>query len=308
MAENHNEIITCDIVQDLIPLVCDGVASQGSEKIVRQHIEHCTECREMLENMNSPQSADKIQIPDDKKILSYLRRRYIVFICLIMMLGAVSGVMFTNTELLFQNLIIMPIVGVLSYCCFKIKGAAMYVAVFMMMAIWGLIEKATVGSSGAGFVTFGIIFGALVLVGVVIAALENVTNMENTLMRLEEGFREEIDPLLDRYFDDENEFGFGSVTGGENIDRSKLYLDMKFDPKNMPVETFVTVCFSSDSAKAFTRIQEIAGDLNALGYRIDYYTFSDKEKYFDNVPANELMEAANYTDLTAYEITDENKD
>lgn len=165
MDEFQNEIITCEVVRDLIPLVCDGVASPDSERLVSMHTEHCQECRQMLESSDMPHKSAEIQQPDDKKILAYIRRRYIVFVCLIIMLGAMSGVLFTGTEFIFQNFLIMPIVGALSYICFKSKGAAMAVVVFIITALRGFLEYES------GMAWFGVIYGLLVLVGVAIAAL-----------------------------------------------------------------------------------------------------------------------------------------
>lgn len=167
MAEFHNEIITCEVVQDLIPLVSDGVASPDSERLVRMHAEHCEECRQMLKPTDMPHQNADVQPPDDKKILAYIRRRYIVFVCFIMMLSAMAGVLFTGTEFVFQNLIIMPIVGALSYTCFKAKGSAVAVVVFVITALHGFLQYEW------GMAWFGVIYGVLILTGVIIAALLN---------------------------------------------------------------------------------------------------------------------------------------
>ena len=42
----------CDVIQDLIPLYYDEVASEGSRILVDEHIKTCTDCQKMLENMN----------------------------------------------------------------------------------------------------------------------------------------------------------------------------------------------------------------------------------------------------------------
>ena len=38
----------CEIIQDLIPLVNDGVASNSSKELVLKHCKHCTICESML--------------------------------------------------------------------------------------------------------------------------------------------------------------------------------------------------------------------------------------------------------------------
>lgn len=133
-----------------------------------------------------------------------------------------------------------------------------------------------------------------------------VTGLNNTLMRLEDGFRKDIEPLLDRYFDEDGkEFGFGTVIGDKEADRSKLYLDMEFDTKNMPIDTYVYGNFESDSDESLARMQKIAKELSILGYRIDYYSFSNDADYFDNVPTQELLDAESPTDLAQYKLADD---
>lgn len=44
-------IHNCDVVQDLLPLYMDEVCSGASVKLVREHLESCEKCREMLRMM-----------------------------------------------------------------------------------------------------------------------------------------------------------------------------------------------------------------------------------------------------------------
>lgn len=44
----------CNVVKDLIPLYIDHCCSEESAKIVKEHIEHCTSCREFYKSMNAP--------------------------------------------------------------------------------------------------------------------------------------------------------------------------------------------------------------------------------------------------------------
>lgn len=142
--------------------------------------------------------------------------------------------------------------------------------------------------------------------GIISDSYTDVTSLDNTLMRLEDGFRKDVEPILDRYFKDEDEFGFGTIIEGKNIDKSKLKLDMKFDPKNMPIDTYIVASFKSAPEKTLGRIQEIAKDLKALGYRIDYYVFFDDGNYFEYVPTEELLKASEISELTKYTDTDNN--
>lgn len=43
----------CEIVQDLLPLYVDGVCSKASTELVKEHLETCTDCRAIYEQMCS---------------------------------------------------------------------------------------------------------------------------------------------------------------------------------------------------------------------------------------------------------------
>ncbi len=55
--------ISCNIIQDLIPLCIDGAASEDSMKCVEKHIETCDECRQLMDMMQKD-----IKIPDEKEL------------------------------------------------------------------------------------------------------------------------------------------------------------------------------------------------------------------------------------------------
>ena len=43
----------CDVIQDLLPLYVDGCCSEGSRRIVEEHLKECAECRSALQEMQS---------------------------------------------------------------------------------------------------------------------------------------------------------------------------------------------------------------------------------------------------------------
>lgn len=175
--------VTCDIVRDLMPLTADGVASEDSEAAVRRHIAHCEECRALFETLAAPKAEQSMPAPNDQKIMAYIRRQMLFLMGLAAMLGAAVGIMMLDTSLTFQNLLIMPIVGALSYCCFKKKGFFVSIAVFLLTVVRGLVETYTLSGNAResdvfelpSAVIFGVILGVLTLVGAVIAALLDFT-------------------------------------------------------------------------------------------------------------------------------------
>ena len=47
-------MISCDVIQDLLPLYADGQASDASIKLIAEHIKHCDVCRKTESAMRSP--------------------------------------------------------------------------------------------------------------------------------------------------------------------------------------------------------------------------------------------------------------
>lgn len=45
---------TCDIVQDLLPLYAENVASDSSRQLVEQHLQTCETCRTLLKQLTQP--------------------------------------------------------------------------------------------------------------------------------------------------------------------------------------------------------------------------------------------------------------
>jgi hypothetical protein len=49
----------CDVTRDLMPLHIEGLANEGSSQYLLQHIEHCSECREIFEELQKEPVASK---------------------------------------------------------------------------------------------------------------------------------------------------------------------------------------------------------------------------------------------------------
>ena len=46
--------IPCDMIEDLLPLYCDGVCSDESKRVVERHLAECDHCREAFQVMTAP--------------------------------------------------------------------------------------------------------------------------------------------------------------------------------------------------------------------------------------------------------------
>ena len=56
--------LPCEFIQDMLPLYIDGITGRASDEAIREHIAGCSECREMLEQM---QQAKELQEALDRQ-------------------------------------------------------------------------------------------------------------------------------------------------------------------------------------------------------------------------------------------------
>ena len=107
--------ITCEMCIDLMPLVQDGVASEDSRNAVLQHLQECPDCRALYEG--------EIPAPSNtNELFRKIRRQSQIFFTLVMMFGVFYGLILTARNGIFQNVIIMPIIGGIGYYLFRWKG------------------------------------------------------------------------------------------------------------------------------------------------------------------------------------------
>ena len=66
--------ITCNIIQDMLPLYVDDVLSEDSRKMVEEHLKDCEACREKRRNMEEDPLPSFSQA-SEKEILLGIRRR-----------------------------------------------------------------------------------------------------------------------------------------------------------------------------------------------------------------------------------------
>ena len=86
--------ISCNIIEDLLPLYVDDAVSEDSRQLVEEHLKECVSCRKMLEEIKRENqfgseqkklSADerkKAEIRSLKKIRSNIRRKRILSVVL----------------------------------------------------------------------------------------------------------------------------------------------------------------------------------------------------------------------------------
>lgn len=157
--------ITCDLCRDLMPLVKDGIASADSRLAVERHLESCPDCRARFD----------LPLPTDgEKAFAALWNRLRLLAALVMMLGIFVGISFTNSQELFYNALIMPLIGGLGFLVFRWK--AVYRVPLLLVAV-GLAALGLDMLRGLGqldlpsLLLWTVIYSGFAMAGLLIAAL-----------------------------------------------------------------------------------------------------------------------------------------
>lgn len=176
--------ITCDICMDLMPLVCDGVASEDSENAVMKHISDCEDCKKIYDEMyiNNKSIIEDDDIPKSiniDKVAKKVEKKINKYLGMIIMFGIFFGLSLTASEEMFLNSFIMPIIGAFGYYLFRWKAAYTVTCIIvisnfiingigflrgvehldiMSMVMWGSIYSlfAIIGTIIAGLLHFGL--------------------------------------------------------------------------------------------------------------------------------------------------------
>lgn len=65
-------MLKCYVVKDLLPTYIDGLASEETETEVKKHLQECSECNMIFEQLNVP--LEKIDLETSNKEINYLKK------------------------------------------------------------------------------------------------------------------------------------------------------------------------------------------------------------------------------------------
>jgi len=162
--------ITCDMCIDLMPLVLDGIASEDSYNAVMEHISACENCRSMFDGQALP------QIQDDKGVLLTIKSQLRMAGLFVLILGAAVGAMLTNSQNVFYNFMIMPVLGCLGYAVMRKRWYFMLPLIFITSFVSTffvclLSEKCGFETAVMSAGMYSLIYTVLSCVGILIGAL-----------------------------------------------------------------------------------------------------------------------------------------
>lgn len=133
--------ISCDICMDLIPLVKDDIASEESRNAVMQHISDCENCKILFDEINKINKINNENIKmNDKKVISKMKNQLVLGAMIMVVLGSFVGVGISESEWMFYNIIIMPLIGGLGYFALKQKSYIVPIGIFVLTYIWNFIK------------------------------------------------------------------------------------------------------------------------------------------------------------------------
>lgn len=85
----------CEIIRDLLPLYVDGVCCEETSAAVREHLETCSACRAMFENMRQAVPSPTVRgVPDEKAVYLRLRQNIGNFLLVCVFAVAFVGIAF----------------------------------------------------------------------------------------------------------------------------------------------------------------------------------------------------------------------
>lgn len=169
--------ITCNICDDLIPLIEDGMSSSDSKEAVQQHIAACPECARKYSQISYPSSIPQFDSEKDRRTLRKIQGHISVLtffgIMFYLIMGALIVIIYTSKPALM--LLLFPFIGGLMYWIggriWKLVPftAALFWIFITLIADMGAIAnwQAAVGDSIAS----SIMPFLLTYIGILIAAL-----------------------------------------------------------------------------------------------------------------------------------------
>jgi hypothetical protein len=165
---------SCHVCMDLIPLVKDGIASEDSCALVKEHIATCENCS------NAFGEKSKVDTTlDDTVILGKIKKQLTLLIVSIMFAGTLIGLVLSDGIGMFYNVLIMPGIGGFGYMLLRKKAYCVPLGLFFFSFIWLSIREITRGFlSYSGIAEllvmsawWSAIFAVLSAVGILIAGL-----------------------------------------------------------------------------------------------------------------------------------------
>ena len=123
--------ISCEVIQDLLPLVQDQVASEASCVLVQEHLQTCEACRNrQLQKDAAPEQQAQERM--EQRMLRAMRKAIFLSGVALLAAGALLGAALTDSMGVFYNFILMPVLGILGMWLLRKKSFLVPAGVFLL--------------------------------------------------------------------------------------------------------------------------------------------------------------------------------
>lgn len=129
--------ISCDTCFDLMPLVKDGIASEDSCHLVKEHLAGCAHCAAAF-----GKDLETDTTMNDAAVLGKIKKRMMLLWGSIMLAGTLFGLVLSDGMGMFYNILIMPAIGGFGYLLLKKKAYLIPFALFLFSHIWISVREA----------------------------------------------------------------------------------------------------------------------------------------------------------------------
>lgn len=194
--------ISCEICEDLITLVKNGNANDDIKTVVKNHIEHCNECKERhkeqyflydthydtiddvvddavddnLDNILYYTLDDNSDDDIDKGKSSFkTKRKYGLILVLVVIFSILLGVGITTTENQFYNILLMPVIGILGYIIFRYKASYIVPIFIIIIRMVYILVQNILGIKTiydfTSLLMYDLIYYFFIVLGIIIAGL-----------------------------------------------------------------------------------------------------------------------------------------
>lgn len=102
--------VSCAVIQDLLPLVEDGIASAESVQLVTEHLNQCPHCNHELQ---------LVKAPSDERIIRKIQLQITKYALGIILIGGILGSSLSYSMEFMHNILLMPLLGII--CVFLLK-------------------------------------------------------------------------------------------------------------------------------------------------------------------------------------------
>lgn len=158
--------LSCESYQDFIHLYIDHALSPESTKLLEAHLTECKECQDYLEAIKEDLPAPVIpsNSESEKTLIKQLRRNLLWTQSAFLLCGILICTLFTLSENMFQNVLLLPLIGLLGFLFTKkLLPIPLLTTAILWIGSWfkeGLNLDALLG-----LLLFAIIYFALTLIG-----------------------------------------------------------------------------------------------------------------------------------------------